>query len=277
MTTDSQVRPARPGEGAIAAELLRQAFPPSTRNLTIWGSPQLHRYLEYLLELGPPQSGYGIYLLAHTGIVVGAIANRFLSPVVHPTVMYLNSSLRGSGVGTLLLAESVIDFVRRFPCQEIVWDVFAGSERLETWYHRLGGVELERRTWWLLDPGDLPEDLPPLPCTGVDAADQHHASFGFSSLNVEWNGTLIPVGRLPGPWFRVFNADSLRDPRFLTTLRHLDPRRGILHIGSDIAPGGLWRPQLVVRRLTFQRDQLLREFSVRLDALRDSPAGAESL
>ena len=90
---------------------------------------------------------------------------------------------------------------------------------------------------------------------------------GMGSLRLRFRRgpAVVPVGKLPGPYFRVLNADALADRRFLGTLHHLDNTRSILHIGSsEQGPNtGGWKRLFVTRQLQFRVDALLLAFAQR--------------
>jgi GNAT superfamily N-acetyltransferase len=254
------VRKAAPEEAGIAAHLLQLGVPPEVRRLTIWDSPHLAAYLTQFIET--------IYVLAKDDTVIGAICVRCVDNKIYPQIMFVEPSERGNGYGNLLLGKALAAFAHEHSdLDEVLWDVASGRDTLESWYARLGGTECGRKGWWLAESTPLPsgQSSAPYVCRNRQHADCEQDQYGFSTLEIQAQAAVVPVGKLPGPYFRVLNADALADRRFLGTLNHLDKTRGILHIGaSEQGPDtGGWKRLFVTRQLQFRVDALLLAFAQR--------------
>jgi GNAT superfamily N-acetyltransferase len=259
------IRKAVPGDEQVAAAMLPQAFPPGIRKLTIWESSRLASYIKSLLEDGG-QSGHDIYLLGKGRHIAGAILIRRIGTQMFPQAMFLDPAERGSGFGNLLLGGAIRACAKEHAeLNELVWDVIEGADRLESWYERLGGVEVEHRGWWVAERNRASEidGVAGYECRGLATADRDHANHEFSRFEVVTGESVVEVGRLPEPYFRVLSRAAIEDPRFLFTLSQLDGRRGILHIGATAGLGDPWKLHYILRRLKFETTSLLQAFEKR--------------
>jgi GNAT superfamily N-acetyltransferase len=257
---------AVPGEEAIAAALLRRTSPPEIRRLTIWQSSRIEDYLRPFIEDGGRTSGNHIYLLRKSSQIIGAILIRRTGNQMFPQALVVDSAQRGSGLGNLLLGAALEACSNRYPnLDETVWDVFQGFDRLEAWYERLGGVETDRKGWWVADPGLVRamNISAAYECRGVADAAAQYDERDFCSFEVRIGESAVEVGCLPGPYFRVLSRTALEDPRFLHTLDCIDSQRGILHIGDTAGLQDGWQLQFVTRRLQFKTGSLIQEFKKR--------------
>src|SRR5262249_20206512 len=160
-------------------------------------------------------------LLRKSAQVIGAILIRRTGNQIFPQMLAVDAAQRGSGLGNLLLGAALEACSNKYPdLDETIWDVFQGFDRLEAWYERLGGVETDRKGWWVAGPG-LARAInidAAYECRGIaDAAGQYDGR-EFCSFEVRIGESAIEVGCLPGPYFRVLSRTAIEDPRFLHTL-----------------------------------------------------------
>jgi hypothetical protein len=270
MQQELTIRKAGLGDKRVVAAMLHRPFRAEIDRMTIWESNRIDCYIKSLLEEPGRDSGHEIYLLNKGKRAIGTILIRRIARQMLVQVMVLDREERGSGYGNLLLGGAVEACLKEYPeLDEVVWDVFEGSEQLEAWYARLGGIETDRKGWWLADPNALRaiDGFVPYECRGLAAADRNHAEQGFSSFEILAGESAVAVGRLPGPYFRVLSRGAIDDPRFLFTLSRLDAERSILHIGEPAGLADSWKLHFVMRRLRFEPEALIRAFRVRNAAL----------
>jgi GNAT superfamily N-acetyltransferase len=270
MHKELTIRRAIPGDERVAAAMLRQTLRPEVRKMTIWESARIDRYVKALLEGCGGNPANEIYLLRKGENVIGAILLRITGNQMFTQAIFVDPAERGAGYGNLLYSRAIEACSKEHPeLHEIAWDVFEGSDQLETWYARLGGIETDRRGWWLADQSALPsiDGFVQYECRGLAAADRDYAQQGFSSFEVLTDKSAIEVGRLPGPYFRVLSMAAIDDPKFLFTLRQLDAERGILHVGAPTGLAGPWRLHFITRRLRFELQALIQALRGRTAAL----------
>jgi len=273
------VREAAPGDERMAAALLCRSFSPEIRRLTIWESSRIEDYLRPFLEDSGRASGNHIYLLHKSAQIIGAILIRRIARQMFPQALFVDAPQRGSGLGNLLLGAALEACSNRYPnLDETVWDVFQGFDRLEAWYERLGGVETDRKGWWVAGPG-LARAMnisAAYECRGVADAAAQYDEREFCSFEVQIGESAVEVGCLPGPYFRVLSRTALEDPRFLHTLDCIDSQRGILHIGDTAGLHDGWKLQFIMRRLQFKTGSLIQEFKKRT-GVRGAPGITEAV
>jgi GNAT superfamily N-acetyltransferase len=266
MQQELTIRKAIPGDDRVAAALLRQTLRPEVRKMTIWESARIDHYVKALLETCGGSPANEIYLLHKGQKIIGAILLCITGGQMFTQAIFVDPVERGAGYGNLLYSGAIEACSKEHPeLNEIGWDVFEGHDQLETWYTRLGGIETDRRGWWLADQSALCaiDGVVPYECRGLAAADRNHAEQGFSSFEIQAGESTIEVGRLPGPYFRVLSRVAIDDPRFLFTLSRLDAERSVLHIGEPAGLADPWRLHYIMRRLRFEPEALIQAFRAR--------------
>ena len=266
MQQELTIRKAGPGDERVVAAMLHRPLGAEIDKMTIWESNRIGRYIKILLEEAGRDSGPEIYLLSKGARAIGTLLIHRIAHQMLVQVMVLDREERGSGYGNLLLGGAVEACLKEHPeLDEVVWDVFKGSDQLEAWYARLGGIETDRKGWWLADPSAMRsiDGFMPYECRGMAAADRNHAEQGFSSFEILAGESAVAVGRLPGPYFRVLSRVAIDDPRFLFTLSRLDTERSILHIGEPVGLADPWKLHFIMRRLRFEPAALIQAFRAR--------------
>ena len=218
------------------------------------------------MEDGGGSPANEIYLLHKGKKIIGSYPYTHNRRPDVSQAIFVDPVERGAGYGNLLYSGAIEACSKEHPeLNEIGWDVFEGHDQLETWYTRLGGIETDRRGWWLADQSALCaiDGVIPYECRGLAAADRNHAEQGFSSFEIQAGESTIEVGRLPGPYFRVLSRVAIDDPRFLFTLSRLDAERSILHIGEPAGLADPWRLHYIMRRLRFEPEALIQAFRAR--------------
>ncbi|MBK9307129.1 MAG: GNAT family N-acetyltransferase [Nitrospira sp.] len=225
MLVEALIRPARPGDSEAIAALMREGVSEPVRRITILGSPYLPRFIADELARNK-NDDYVVCTVRER--VVGMCGWRHTDAALHLNHLYLAPSVRGQGLGTVLM----LDGLRRIrrPSQDILSvDVFSGTPRAQAWYRSLH-LRLETRTRWIELPLPLtqPDHGHGYTVSGLDEAAVKHLRYGFSQFTLTTNLATYRVGRLGQDLFRVCTFSILDDPVALQGLTHLDPERRLV-------------------------------------------------
>ncbi|HLL82215.1 MAG TPA: GNAT family N-acetyltransferase [Longimicrobium sp.] len=227
MSAPVLVRPATAGDAEAMVAVIREGFAPELLDAMIYGCAGMGRFIRDELELPPELCDRGYTVAERDGRVLGCVELRRLPGTLVLNYIAVGAGLRSSGVARQLLLEAIVQAGgERYG--SMVLDVFTSNDVARGWYLRLGFAAAERAGWWSV------------PMPGVDAGDalavvngfpQAEASqlrFGFSQVDVTTPAGSYAVGRMGTKWFRLTQAAALRDAALLSTLRRLDPARGLL-------------------------------------------------
>jgi len=149
--------------------------------------------------------------------------------------------MRGRGVGTHLLR----DGLKRWPSFDTIeLDVFVSMDVATQWYRSLGFETMERHAWVFYPslraninggslkrepPGPAIADAKTVQWTNRDVATANHDAYGVSTLDFAVENHTRRVGRLGTDFFRITNAQTLRNRPIRQFLHRLNPDRQIVH------------------------------------------------
>jgi hypothetical protein len=151
--------------------------------------------------------------------------------------IYVSPHLRRQQMTAFFVRESTSLYLREFGASEASWDVWAHERALIAWYKQLAGVEQYRKSWFSISLSKSEGTVGFVHGLG-DAHDKHRRN-GFSSINVVTDHGSYTVGMLGSHAFRVTDARSVNDPKFLPTLASVDAKRTVLvsAASTDIPEG----------------------------------------
>lgn len=241
------VERARTGEAGRVAHLLARMYEPFELPFTIWASPRIGRYVADLMEHPDPEDIHEFSVLRRGNSIAGAIHLRRIDGAIFVDGIYTDPASRKDQLSNFLVHTALTDYGRYGPFAVVRFDGAESKPAVRAWHRRvLGAAEAHRRTWWRM----------PLPAagnahgrlSGMDRADRDHDRWGFSSVTVTTSLKSYTVGRLPGPYFRLADADGARDRELLGSLAALDSSRELCVIGTkETQPEGGWIIDTFVR------------------------------
>jgi ribosomal protein S18 acetylase RimI-like enzyme len=220
---------AVPGDAGLVVDQIRAALPAPLLPLTIWQQPGVRYYVEQALaQRGSGSRAY--YLLAEDdGETAGIVEFRRSGHEAVLNHVSIAPQWRGRSWGRVLLRESALDFLSSRAIETVLLDVDPANLLAYRWYRRLC-FEPAGASYWHL--AQLCAATETGSIVGLAEADAVHREFGFSQILVETKRHRHEVGRLGQEYFRL-DESPWRDPGVHAALRHLDPKRSVLLLGSN--------------------------------------------
>ena len=256
------VRSARPADAAAIVGVIRSGFEQRILDLTIYGAAGVIDWVATHLCL-PHDAAERLYMLANEGpTAIGCVELTPRGDHLFLSYVCVLPSHRRTGVGSVLLAAAVRD-VRSRTQSTLRLDVFDGNSAGMAWYQGLGFQQTG--TAYLCDASDtLPEPKIAARVSGLPVANAAHEAFGFSEFQVETESGATSVGRLGDRWWRLATQSGtgmevLDDHDLLSTLRELDPHRGLLIQLDSVTPQASVVQLLKIHRMEIEIDRLLEQ------------------
>jgi ribosomal protein S18 acetylase RimI-like enzyme len=239
-----RVRPATADDAGAMVAVIREGFAPELLDAMIYGCAGMDRFIRDELELPADLCDRTYTVAERDGRVLGCVELRRLPGTLILNYIAVGAELRSSGVARRLLLEAIVQ-ARGERYGTLALDVFTDNHVARGWYERLGLAGSDRAAWWSVP---MPHAAPGAPHAVINGFPQAQASqlrFGFSQLDVATPDGSYAVGRMGAKWFRLSQAAALRDDALLSTLRLLDPARGLLlilpegQLPAEAAPGAV--------------------------------------
>jgi ribosomal protein S18 acetylase RimI-like enzyme len=236
------VRPATAGDAEAMVAVIREGFAPALLDAMIYGCAGMGRFIRDELELPPGLCDRTYTVAEREGRVLGCVELRRLPGTLILNYIAVGAELRSTGVARRLLLEAIVQAGgERYGT--MVLDVFTSNDVARGWYLRLGFAAADRGEWWSVPMPQVDAGETPAIVNGFPQAEASQLRFGFSQLDVTTPEGSYAVGRMGAKWFRLTQAAALRDDVLLSTLRLLDPARGLLlllpegQLPAEAAPG----------------------------------------
>lgn len=223
------VRQARPGDGVVLAQRIRESLPPSIDGLTIWHCVGVDRWVE--MHLAAPASTTFYLAVDERDRAIAAAEFRIISDTVFLNQIGVTPSGQGKGIGGRLLATGLRELSQRGGVVSLSLDVETSNERAAAWYRRLGLSTVSRAYWMLTS--QQPDGVAPAPVRGWEEAEREHARYGFSRFQVDGSTGSFDVGRLGASLFRLTSVDAWRDLTVHAALDCIDATRRLLLISGS--------------------------------------------
>ena len=253
------IRDARAPDAASVTTLLRAGVPERLLSLMPLGQVGAEAWLADRLACSArpspgerhsetPTSRFRVAVAgpAFSSKVVGVAEWRIVDDDLFLNQIGVHSARRGQGIGTRLLRDGLEHNPNR---PTLTLDVFSTNDRARRWYERLGFILQASNVWaeyspavvkaFAGDSGTVP-NIPDALVEGLDAADEMHAAYGFSSFRLRAAPSasrtpeMFRVGRLGATHFRITARRILRWRHLWSLLHAIDPARGILYIGPPL-------------------------------------------
>ena len=265
MAGEPLVRPARPDDAGAIVAAVRAGFSPELHPLFVYGCAGAARFVADHVARPAGEAERRYTVVEAGGRVVGCTDVVLSADELFLSYVSLLPEARGRGVGSALLLEAVR--TSEDGRTRMSLDVLEDNHPAIAWYDGLGFSPVSASEWWEVPlPGSGDDNRATV--RGLEQADEVHARYGFSQVEVETTRGTTAVGRLGDGWYRLTRAAALEDDDLLAALARLDAGRRVLAVipeGSlpPVAKEGA-RRITATRRLTV----LLSELTARLEARR---------
>lgn len=246
MAADGNYDVIRLGPEHVAAifELIRLGSEPGIYEMTICSCEGYRKYIIPFLER-PPFSLHSTFMgiTDGRGVLLGFAEWRLIVRALHLNNLFVHPEARGKGVGKALLRWG-IRYAERNGVREMSLDGFVSNGGVLGWYERVG-FRPEYTTAWYA--GVLPA-LPEARNGGgrtfridnLDDAQDIHAVYQFSNLEIETTRARYVVGRIGGAYYRVSTPAALQDEELVAGLKEFDPARKLAALVPEEAPMPGW-------------------------------------
>ncbi|CAH0119387.1 hypothetical protein PAE9249_01888 [Paenibacillus sp. CECT 9249] len=236
-------------------ELIRLGSEPGIYEMTICSCEGYRKYIIPFLER-PPFSLHSTFMgiADGRGVLLGFAEWRLIVRALHLNNLFVHPEARGKGIGKSLLRWG-IRYAEGYGVREITLDGFVSNAGVLGWYERVGFRPVHTTAW-------LAGDLPALTQSGngggrtfrignLDDAQDIHAVYQFSNLEIETSLARYVVGRIGGAYYRVSTPAALRDKELIAGLKEFDPARKLAALVPEEAqmPGWLAKVDTSVRMM----------------------------
>lgn len=218
-----------------AVWLLREAFPKSWLQRTIYSSSYVENYLKSIINLARWQSNHYLVGAFTEQTMVGFVHGCTLSRYWHLNNIAVKPGYQNQGIGKKLL-EEWLEFGRTRSYKYFSLDVDQENFRALRWYEQLGFIT-ERVVYHYEKPLHSRPfgDIPPFQVVGWENAEAWQIAYGFSSFSIEYSGGGWKIDRLGEKYFRICRKSN---PDIEAILLTIDPNRLLLiqlqELASDL-------------------------------------------
>jgi ribosomal protein S18 acetylase RimI-like enzyme len=239
MMKDSQLslRKALPDDSKDIELLQRQAFSTESLSRTIFSSPDISRYISYLITESLYQQGCeeNLFFVAHIGKTLAGYLHTRVSPdALHINYLAVAPDYQGKGIGKSLLKE-LQNFAANRDVKRLTLDVDETNKYAFQWYHNLGFSKTNKTYVYCQAIDELNKEKCKFKISGWLNAEAWQYAFGFSRFVLELsNLPKLNVGRIGKIYWRIDEAQSLKNPKVIYALKTIDAARNYILSSCEI-------------------------------------------
>jgi GNAT superfamily N-acetyltransferase len=226
------IRPADLHDELRISQLICESIDAHLRELTIWRSPQIAEYVRDLIQFS--QNDVFYVAEAAMGALIGVVHYRKLGDQAFLNHIFVDTKLRGTGVGTRLLYEATAAFLNDRDFETVALDARKGAPA-ESWYSALGFRTVSDVVWQTLRLS--PQKERPGAVVLLPGALESMARYHFCRFIVDTGPCRYDIGQLGEQYFNVQEPESWRDPVLHATLNAISPDARLIIRSENLLPG----------------------------------------